>query len=109
MSHTRPRVQARLKLYEVKVQGAAEAAWLAQHRPSTQVNVNAANRFISHALPDLSQEQRAALKQVRLCGRRWSYCTSSKLAYKCRRRHGRQQRLHNWTWRCLLTRRGKAV
>ena len=47
------------------MQAAAEAAWLAQHKPMTQVNVTAANRFISHALPDLGPEQRAALKQAK--------------------------------------------
>ena len=60
----RPLGQARLQLYEAKVQQAATAAWLAANKPKTQMNVGAANRFISHALPDLSQEQRAALKQV---------------------------------------------
>ena len=38
--------------------------WLAKHKPSTQINVGAANRFISHALPELTPAQKAALKQV---------------------------------------------
>ena len=59
-------LQDRTKLYDEKVQKAATAVWLAKHRPSTLINVGAANRFISHALPELTPAQKAALKQVQL-------------------------------------------
>ena len=57
-------MQARLQVYEQKVDKTASAWWLFEHRPATQVNVAAANRFISHALPELSPDQRRALQQV---------------------------------------------
>lgn len=57
-------MQARLKVYAGKVEKAAAAQWLSTHRPKTQVNLAAANRFITHAIPELSQEQKTALQEV---------------------------------------------
>lgn len=42
---------------------AESAEYLRTHKPSGSVDVAAANRFISHALPDLTDEQRRKLKQ----------------------------------------------
>ncbi|KAK9839828.1 hypothetical protein WJX81_004667 [Elliptochloris bilobata] len=52
----------RVRLYEKKVRKLESEAWLAQNSAQTQVNVAAANRFISAAIPDLTLAQRAALK-----------------------------------------------
>jgi len=37
---------------------------LSVHKPALELNIGAANRFISHAIPDLSQSQKAALKEI---------------------------------------------
>lgn len=42
---------------------AESAEYLRTHKPSGSVDVAAANRFISHALPDLTDEQRRKLRQ----------------------------------------------
>ncbi|KAK9804165.1 hypothetical protein WJX73_007422 [Symbiochloris irregularis] len=54
--------KTRLLVYQQKVDKAAAAWWLTEHKPATHLNVAAANRFITHAIPELSQEQRDALK-----------------------------------------------
>ncbi len=38
--------------------------WLKEKSAQTQINVTAANRFISAAIPDLTPAQRLALKAV---------------------------------------------
>lgn len=38
--------------------------WFKEHKRTLEVNVSAANRFISHAIPELTNEQRSALKRV---------------------------------------------
>ena len=58
--------QERLRLYEMKVRKLESEQWLAHNSAQTQINVAAANRFISAAIPDLTATQRAALKTVRL-------------------------------------------
>ena len=58
--------QDRLKAYGKKVRKLESAEYLALHKPATEINIAAANRFINHAIPDLSKEQKAALKQVRV-------------------------------------------
>ena len=58
--------QERLRLYEKKVRKLESERWLAHNSAQTQINVAAANRFISAAIPDLTATQRAALKTVRL-------------------------------------------
>ena len=57
-------LQDRLKAYGKKVRKLESAEYLATHKPATEVNIAAANRFINHAIPDLSQDQKAALKQA---------------------------------------------
>jgi hypothetical protein len=57
-------VQERLRLYDKKLQKAESEQWLKEHRPSLSVSVAAANRFISAAIPDLTPEQRKALRKV---------------------------------------------
>ena len=39
--------------------------WLQEHRPSLSVDVASANRFISAAIPELTAEQKHALRMVR--------------------------------------------
>ncbi len=39
--------------------------WLQEHRPSLSVDVASANRFISAAIPELTAEQKHALRLVR--------------------------------------------
>ena len=57
-----------MRLYEKKVKKLESERWLAHNSAQTQINVAAANRFISAATPDLKPAQRAALKAVRpLC------------------------------------------
>ncbi len=57
--------QERIRLYEQKVQKLESEKWLHENSAQTQVNVAAANRFISAAIPDLTPVQRQALKAVR--------------------------------------------
>ena len=57
-----------MRLYDKKVRKLESERWLAHNSAQTQINVAAANRFISAAIPDLTPTQRAALKAVRpLC------------------------------------------
>ena len=56
--------QERLKVYGKKVRKLESAEYLAVNKPALELNVGAANRFISHAIPDLSREQKVALKEV---------------------------------------------
>ena len=59
-------MQARLELYKTKVTKMESEKWLQEHRPSLSINVAGANRFINAAIPELSQEQKQALRRVRL-------------------------------------------
>ena len=52
-------------MYGKKVRKLESAEYLAVNKPALELNVGAANRFISHAIPDLSREQKVALKEVR--------------------------------------------
>lgn len=54
----------RLKVYGKKVRKLESAEYLATHKPALELNIGAANRFISHAIPDLSADQKTALKEV---------------------------------------------
>jgi len=47
------------------VQKLESEKWLHENSAQTQVNVAAANRFISAAIPDLTPVQRQGLKAVR--------------------------------------------
>jgi hypothetical protein len=53
-----------LEIYRKKIQKVESQKWFKEHKRSLEVNVSAANRFISHAIPELTTEQRAALRQV---------------------------------------------
>lgn len=50
--------------YKQKVQKAVARQELSQQRKKTEVNIDAMHRFIEHAIPDLEQSQRDALKKV---------------------------------------------
>lgn len=53
-----------MKFYAKKVRKLESEEYLSTHKPSMEVNVAAANRFITHAIPDLNKEQKAALRKV---------------------------------------------
>ncbi len=57
-------VQERLEKYDKKVRKALAVEELASTRPAVTLDIAAANRFIDHAIPDLSKEQKERLKQV---------------------------------------------
>ena len=56
--------QKRVEQYTIKVKKAAGEHELSKLRPKTTLNVAAAARFIDHAIPDLTPEQRQRMKQV---------------------------------------------
>ena len=58
--------QARLDAYKRKISKIESKKWLQEHRPSLSVDVAGANRFISAAIPELSKEQKQALRMVAL-------------------------------------------
>ncbi|KAK9808690.1 hypothetical protein WJX72_001998 [[Myrmecia] bisecta] len=53
----------RLELYKRKVQKVVSEKELQESRPTVQLNVAAANRFINSAIPDLTPAQRKALRE----------------------------------------------
>lgn len=57
-------LQERLAAYEKKVKKAVTADDLARHRPGTSLNIAAANRFIDAAIPDLTAEQKQAIRNL---------------------------------------------
>ncbi len=70
-------LQDRLETYKKKVTKLESEKWLQEHRPSLSVDVASANRFISAAIPELTPEQKHALRQVRCTLAR---CYSSTIA-----------------------------
>lgn len=58
--------QARLETYKRKVAKVESEKWLQEHRPILSVDVAGANRFISAAIPELTQKQKEALRVVTL-------------------------------------------
>ena len=66
-------LQAHVEKFLRKVKKVAHEKELKEAQRVTEVNVGAANRFISHALPDLSKAQKRQLREVRCCSqmRRW--------------------------------------
>lgn len=56
--------QERLQLYRKKVQKVESEKWLSENKRSLAVDVSAANRFISHAIPELTPQQHEALRLV---------------------------------------------
>ena len=61
-------MQERLRLYTKKVEKVESEKWLKEHKPALSLSIAAANRFITNAIPDLSAEQKTALRQVCMCG-----------------------------------------
>lgn len=61
-------VQERLRLYTKKVEKVESEKWFMEHKPALSLSIAAANRFITNAIPDLSAEQKAALRKVGECG-----------------------------------------
>ena len=57
-------MQKRVSLYLSKIDQAANKLDLQNSKRTLDVNVGAANRFISSAIPELSSEQRQKLKEV---------------------------------------------
>ena len=55
-----------LAAYEKKVQAAVAKQELGRKKRGVEINVDAAHRFITHAIPDLSAAQKAELQQVRV-------------------------------------------
>ena len=55
-----------LAAYEKKVQAAVAKQELGRKKRGLEINVDAAHRFITHAIPDLSAAQKAELQQVRI-------------------------------------------
>ncbi|GBF88450.1 hypothetical protein Rsub_01163 [Raphidocelis subcapitata] len=62
--HPLQREQERIERYEKKLGRASREDELARTRPGSDLNVAAANRFISAAIPDLTPAQKAALRAV---------------------------------------------
>ena len=57
-------LQERVSTYEKKVQGTLTHDEVSRTKPGASLNIAAANRFIDHAIPDLTAEQRQQLKQI---------------------------------------------
>ena len=57
-------MQDRIKRYQAKLKKLIEDEELASRRRTITLNVGAANRFIDAAIPDLTEDQKAALKKV---------------------------------------------
>ena len=66
-SNTSLALQAHVEKFLRKVKKVAHEKELKEAQRVTEVNVGAANRFISHALPDLSKAQKRQLREVRRC------------------------------------------
>ncbi|KAF6256578.1 hypothetical protein COO60DRAFT_1528769 [Scenedesmus sp. NREL 46B-D3] len=62
--HPLQRELERLAAYERKVKNAVTADDLARSRPGASLNIAAANRFIDAAIPDLTDEQKRALRTL---------------------------------------------
>lgn len=63
-SHPSAKDADRLEIFQSKVAKAEREAELALLKRNAVVDVAAANRFISHAIPDLNEEQRRRLKEA---------------------------------------------
>jgi hypothetical protein len=55
-----------LEAYSKKVKAAVAKQELGHHKRGTEINIDAAHRFITHAIPDLSKQARQELQNVRL-------------------------------------------
>lgn len=51
-------------MYRKKLDKVESQKWLKEHKRSLEINVSAANRFISQAIPDLTPAQRSQLHKV---------------------------------------------
>ena len=56
--------QGKLQQLWKRLRDTRDAEELASSQPSVSLNIGAANRFISQAVPELSQEQRRKLREV---------------------------------------------
>ena len=56
--------QERISRFKRKVSKVNSEAILKRSKRATEVNIQAANRFITAAIPELTKEQKQALKQV---------------------------------------------
>lgn len=59
-------LQERISRFKRKVSKVNSEALLKKSKRATEVNIQAANRFITAAIPELSKEQKLALKQVHI-------------------------------------------
>lgn len=62
--HALMKEKERWRLYDKKLRRLINECELKTSSRTTTINLAAANRFIEHAIPDLSAEQRTALKQA---------------------------------------------
>ena len=65
-------VQERIATYKRKLSKVQSETILKTTKRKTEINVGAANRFITAAIPELSSEQKQALRQVRFDTQRGS-------------------------------------
>lgn len=98
-------LQAHVEKFLRKVKKVAHEKELKEAQRVTEVNVGAANRFISHALPDLSKAQKRQLREVRCCSPlRPLQCSSHVLVRPALRGAGLDQpcclNLHSFLERC---------
>ncbi|XP_024401229.1 uncharacterized protein [Physcomitrium patens] len=59
----------RVSVYNDKVAAAIDRS-MAPSRPTSAINVPAANRFIEHAIPDLTEEQKQKVREISRGGKR---------------------------------------
>lgn len=56
--------QTMLEAYIKKIMASVAKQELGRHKRGMQIDIDAAHRFITHAIPDLSQQAKKDLKQV---------------------------------------------
>ena len=76
-------MQERINRFKHKVSKVHSETILKTTRRSTEVNVQAANRFITAAIPELSRDQKLALKQVQANTMLKHYPAAAHLDYCC--------------------------
>lgn len=72
-----------LKAYETKLQKVLANEDLKAQRKKMEINIDAAHRFIEHAIPELTRQQKTSLKQV------WAPCLP--LPFHCILQHKASQ------------------
>jgi len=76
-SESRFCLQERISRFKRKVSKVNSEALLKKSKRATEVNIQAANRFITAAIPELSKEQKQALKQVHTVTLCMQVCSNS--------------------------------